>query len=134
METSLVRIRARIAHVLLAIRLGKEDSQADTTRDFGIRCIEPFRSRDSDPEGDNILERGIGILGIRGRRLHDAEEIHILLEKRLIVGIEVSWRKPEFIRPADFRRKHVGEVLIGAYHVVAREIERLSRQVRQRLF
>src|SRR5262249_12245299 len=43
------------------------------------------------------------------------------------------WRNCEFIVSSDFGRKRVGEVLVGAHHVDAREVERLPGQVRQRL-
>ena len=57
----------------------------------------------------------------------------ILVEKRLIVGIEICRRNSELVAPADFGRKSVGEILVRAHHGVAGEIECLSRQVRQLL-
>ncbi len=67
------------------------------------------------------------------RRLHDAEDACILIEKRLVVGIEIRRGDGKFVGSSDFGRKRVGEILVRADHVVARKIERLSRQVRQLL-
>ena len=72
-------------------------------------------------------------LRVGGRRLHDGEEIRVLVDQRLVVGIEIGRRNFELVGPADPRRQRVGEVLVGAHHGDAGEIERLSRQVRQRL-
>src|SRR5262249_1650586 len=44
---------------------------------------------------------------------------------------KLRWRNSEFIVSSDFGRKRVGEVLVGAHHVDAREVERLPGQVRQ---
>ena len=59
--------------------------------------------------------------------------IGVFVEQRLVGGIKIGRRNPEFIGPADSRGNCVGEVLVGADHVDACEIERLARQVRQRL-
>src|SRR5262249_42609802 len=134
LQTSLVLIRARIAHVLIAIRLGEENAQADATRHFGICGIEALGSSDSGSQLDNVVKWRIRVLRVGGRRLHDAEEIGILVEKRLIVGIEIRRWNSEFIASSDFGWLRVGEILIRAHHIVARQIKRLSRQVRQRLF
>src|SRR5215813_3555851 len=47
LQTSLVLIRARVPHVLIAIRLGEENAQADATCHFGVCRIEPLGSSDS---------------------------------------------------------------------------------------
>ncbi len=133
MQTSLVPIRARVPHVLIAISLGKENAQADATCHFGISRIEALGSSDSGSQRDNVMKWSIRVLRIGGRRLHDFEEICILIEQRLIVGVEVCWRNSEFIGSSDFGRQRVGEILIRAHHVVASKIKRLSRQVRQLL-
>src|SRR5262249_9442155 len=112
LQTSLVLIRARIAHVLIAIRLGEENAQADATRHFGICGIEALGSSDSGSQLDNVVKWSIRVLRVGGRRLHDAEEIGILVEKRLIVGIEIRRWNSEFIASSDFGWLRVGEILI----------------------
>src|SRR5207253_5991972 len=133
LETSLVCIRARIAYILEAVGLGKEDAQTDTARDFGMRRVETLGAGNGGCELDHVVEWSVRALRIGGRRLHDLEQRLVLLEKRLIVGIEIRRRKSESVRPADSGGKRVGQIFIGAYHVVAGEIERLTRQIRQRL-
>ena len=133
LQASLVLVRARIADVLIAVGLGKEHAQADTARRLGIRRIEALGARNGGSQVDNVLERRLRVLRIGGRRLHDAEEIGILIEQRLVVGIEIRRRNSEFVGPADLGRQRVGEILVRAHHGVACKIERLSRQVRQRL-
>ena len=73
------------------------------------------------------------VLRVAGRRLHDVEKFGVLVEDRLVVGIEIGGRNGQLVGPSDFRRQRVGEILVRADHVVAREIERLPRQIRQRL-
>ena len=67
------------------------------------------------------------------RRLHHGEQREIFVQQRLVVGIEIGRRHAEPARPADPGGKQVGQVLVRADHVVAGQIDRLSRQVRQRL-
>ena len=57
----------------------------------------------------------------------------VLLDQRLDVGVEVGRRHAELVGPADARRQRVGEVLVGAHHLDAGEVDGLPRQVRQRL-
>jgi hypothetical protein len=133
LQAPLVRVRACIPDVLIPIRLGEEEPQADATCQLGIGSIETLGSCDSRCQVNNVLERSGGVLRVDGRRLHDAEDACILIEKRLVVGIEIHRGDGEFIRSSDFGRKRVGEILECAYHVVARKIECLSRQVRQLL-
>ncbi len=57
----------------------------------------------------------------------------VLIEQRLIVGAEIRRRDSVFVGPAYFGRKRIGKVFVGAHHVVACKVERLSRQVRQPL-
>src|ERR1700738_2618098 len=59
LQTSLVSIRARIPHVLIAICLGKEQPQADTAGRFGIGRIEALGPRDGRSQIDHVLERRI---------------------------------------------------------------------------
>src|SRR6266487_5723333 len=94
-------------------------------------CIDALSSCNSGSQVDNVAKWSIRFLRTGGRRLHDVEELFIPLEKRLIVGVEVGGRYPEFVGPSDFARKRVGEIFIRADHVVASKIECLSRQVRQ---
>ena len=48
---------------------------------------------------------------VGGRRLHDVEEIPILIDQRLTVRIKVRRRNSEFIGSSDFGRKRIGEIL-----------------------
>jgi hypothetical protein len=95
--------------------------------------IEALGASDRGCEVDNVLERRVRILRIGGRRLQEADEAGVLVEQRLVVGIEICRRDSEFIRPADFGRNRVGEILVRTHHFVARQIKVLARQVRQRL-
>ena len=61
------------------------------------------------------------------------EQRRVLVDQRLDGGIEVGRRHAELVGPPDARRHRVGEVLVGAHHLEARQIERLPRQVRQLL-
>ena len=70
---------------------------------------------------------------VGGWRLHEVEKFPVLIDQRLAVGVKVCRRNSEFIGPSDSGWKRVGEVFVGAYHVDACKVERLSRQVRQRL-
>ena len=105
MQTSFVLIRARIPNVLLAICLGKKETKADTACRFGICCIKALGSRNSDSKVDNVLDWSIRVLRVGGRRLHDVEELPILLDQRLRVGIEVCRRNSKFIGSSDFGRR-----------------------------
>src|SRR5262249_2471174 len=134
LQTSLIGIRPRVSDILVAVGLGKEQSQADAPRHLGIRRIKTLSSCDSDTEIDDILEWRIGFLRIRGRRLHDVEECGILVEQRLIVGIEIGGRNPEFVWSSNFCRQNVSEVLLGTEHVISPKVERLPRQAWQLLF
>jgi hypothetical protein len=71
-------------------------------------------------------------LRIGRRRLHDIEQARILIPKRFHLGVEVCRGNSEFIASSDLGRKHVGEILVRAYRVVAGKVECLPRQVRQR--
>ena len=133
LKTSLVSVRARIADVLIAICLGKEDGQTDTACDFGMGRIEAFNPRNCGPKVDNVFKWRIGFLRIGGRRLHDAVKIFILVDKRLIVGIEICRRNFVFVGPSDSGRQHVGKVFVRAHHGDAGKIECLSRFIRQLL-
>ncbi len=62
-----------------------------------------------------------------------SKKFPVLVEQRLVAGVKVRRRDSVFVGPADSGRQRVGEVLVRAHHVVACKIERLSRQVRQRL-
>src|SRR5262249_57446594 len=70
LQTSLVLIRARIPHVLIAIRLGEENAQADATRHFGICRIEALGSCDSASQCDNVVKGSIQVLRVGGRPRH----------------------------------------------------------------
>src|SRR5208282_5254806 len=97
LQTSFVPIRARIPYVLLAICLRKEEPQADTACRFSICCIKALGLRNSDSQVDNVSEWSIRVLRVGRRRLHDVEEIPILIDQRLTVGIKVRRRNSEFI-------------------------------------
>jgi len=133
LKTSLVFIRASIPHVLIAIRLGKEQPQADTACCFGIRSIKSLGSRNDSCQIDNVLERCIRFLRIGGWCLQDIEKSPVLVDQRLFVGVEVRRRNSEFIGPPNFGGNGIGEVFVCAHHADACKIECLSRQVRQRL-
>ena len=62
-----------------------------------------------------------------------AKRVLILIDQRLIVGIEIGRRNFVFIGPPDSGRQHVGQVLVRAHHADAGKIERLSRRIRQLL-
>src|SRR5262245_14868216 len=102
LETAFVAVRARIADVLVAVGFGKEHAQADAARRLSGSRIEAFRARDRGAEHDDILERRRRVLRIRRRRLHDAEELHVLVEQRLVVGVEIGRRDAELVGPPDF--------------------------------
>ena len=70
---------------------------------------------------------------VDGWRLHDVEELPVLIDQRFIVGVKVFWRNSEFIGPSDFGRKGIGEVFVCTHHVDACKVECLSRQVRKPL-
>src|SRR5450755_3235018 len=67
-----------------------------------------------------------------GCRLHDVEELPVLIDQRL-VGIKVRRRNFEFIGPSDFGRKGIREILVCTHDVDARKVECLSWQVRKPL-
>ncbi|MHC2660393.1 hypothetical protein ACVINX_001178 [Bradyrhizobium diazoefficiens] len=90
-------------------------------------------ARDSDCEIDDVLERRRRVLRAGGRRLHDLEESSIFVDQRLDVGVEIGRRNLELVGLADPRRHGVGEILVSTDDRDACQIERLSRQVRQRL-
>jgi hypothetical protein len=69
------------------------------------------------------------MLRVGGRRLHAVEKPPVLIEQRLIVGAEIRRRDAVFVGATYFGRKRVGEILVRAHHVVAGEVECLSRQV-----
>src|SRR5262245_51102980 len=77
LQTSLVLVRARVPHVLIAIRLSEENAQADATRDFGICRIEALGSTDGGSQLDNVLNWSIRVLRVAGRRLPDLEGVCI---------------------------------------------------------
>ena len=83
---------------------------------------------------DDIFVGRIGCLRIGGRRLHDSKKIFVLVDQRLVVGIEVCRRNFVFIGPADSRRHHVGQVLVRTHHGDAGKIECLPRLFGQLLF
>ena len=58
--------------------------------DVGVCRIEALGPRNGGPEIDDVLERRRRILRIGGRRLHDAEELDVLVDQRLVVGIEIA--------------------------------------------
>ena len=62
----LVSVRARIADVLVAVGLGKEQPQADAACGFGVGRVEAFRSRNGGTQIDNVLERRIRVLRVAG--------------------------------------------------------------------
>ena len=84
------------------------------------------------PRSTTSLRGVSGGLRVRRRRLHDAEQRGVLLDQRLDVGIEVGRRHPELVGPPNTRRQRIGEVLVGAHDLDAREVDGLPRQVRQR--
>ena len=133
LKAALVFVGTRVADVLVAVGLGKENAEADAARDLCIRRIEALGARDRGGQVDDVVKRRVGVLRIRGRRLHDGEEILVLVEQRLVVGIEIGGRNAEFVGPADSCRQQVGEVFVRTHHGDAREVESLSRKVRQRL-
>src|SRR3569623_674530 len=112
LQTALVFVGAGIADVLVAVGLGKEQPEADAARRFGAGGIE----------------------AVGARRLQASEQSPVLVEQRLAVGAEIGRRDAVFVWTADFRRKRVGEVLVGAHLAVARKVERLPRQIGQTLF
>ena len=134
LQTALVFVRSRIADVLVAVGLGKEQPEADAACRFGIGGIEAFGARNGGAEIGNVLEWRIRVLRVGGRRLHQVEKPPVLIEQRLIVGAEIRRRDAVFVGPAYSGRKRVGEILVRAHHVVAGKVERLSRQVGQPLF
>ena len=133
LQAALVGVRPRISGILLAVRLGKEQAKADTAGDSGVSGIEPPGARDHCRQVDHVLERRIGALRTGGRRLHDVEQRLVLVEQRLIVGIEIGRRDSQPVGPSDPRRQRIGEILVGAHHLDTGQIDRLARQVRQRL-
>src|SRR5262249_9487374 len=104
LQTSLVRVRARIPYVLPAVGLGKEQRQADAACHLGICGIKALGSRNGDAQVHDVLEWSIGVLRVGGRGLHDVEELPVLVEQRLSVRIEVRWRNSESIVSSDFGR------------------------------
>ena len=56
LETSLVCIRTPVTHVLIAICLGEEQSQTNTTCLFSVRRIKSLGSRNGNRQIDNVLE------------------------------------------------------------------------------
>ena len=101
LQTALVRIRARIPDVLLAICLRKKEPQADTACRFGVSGIKTLGSRNRNAQIDNILEWSRRILRIDGRRFHDIEELPVLINQRLNVGVKVLGRNSEFVGSSD---------------------------------
>ena len=59
LKTSLIFIRARVPCILIAICLGKKESQADAACGFGGRRIEALGSCNDDCQVDNVLERSV---------------------------------------------------------------------------
>ena len=108
---------------MIAIRLGKKNGQTDTACDFGMGCVEAFNPRNCSPKFDNIFKWCVGFLRVGGRRLHDSEKIFILVDKRLIVRIEVCRRNFVFVGPSDSGRQYVGKIFVRAHHVDAGKIE-----------
>src|SRR5258705_13373892 len=92
LKTSLVFIRTRISHVLIAICLGKEDPQADAACRFSIGRIKALGSRNGNSQIDNVLEWRIRFLRVDGRRLHDIEKLSVFIEQRLEAGVKIPWR------------------------------------------
>src|SRR5262249_1650583 len=90
LQTSLVCIRARIPYILPAVGLGKEQPQADAACHLGICGIKALGSRNGDSQVHDILEWSVRVLRVRGRRLHEVEELPVLVKQRLSVGIEVT--------------------------------------------
>src|SRR5215472_16005675 len=66
LKTSLVTIRSCIAYILIAIGLGKEQSEADAACHFCGCLIESFRSGNCRAEVSHVFKWRIGILRIRG--------------------------------------------------------------------
>ncbi len=133
LQASLVGVRASVPDVLLAVGLGEEEAEADAAGDVGPRRVEALGARDGRPQRNHVVERRARGLRAGGRCLHDLEQAQVLVDQGLGRGIEIGGRNAEFVGPADPRRKRVGEVLVGAHHRIAGEIERLPGQARQRL-
>src|SRR6202012_5067638 len=73
LKASLVFVRTRVARVLDAIGLGKENPDADAARAFRIRGIEALGARDRRAEIGDVPERRIRFLRVRGRRIEEVE-------------------------------------------------------------
>ena len=52
------------------------------------------------------------MLRVDGWRLHDVEELPVLIDQRFIVGIKVRRRNFEFIGPSDFGRNGIREIFV----------------------
>src|SRR5215469_9374225 len=97
LQTSLVCIRSRISDILLSVSLSKEQTQADATCHPGVCAVESLGSRNGGSQVHNVLEWSSRILRVGWRRLHDLEELAILVDQRLNVGIEVRRGNSKFI-------------------------------------
>jgi hypothetical protein len=133
LEASLVGVGAGIADVLVAVGLGEEQRQADSARGIRIGRIQPLGARDCPAEIHHVLEWRCRVLRAGRRRLHDLEQPLVFVDQRFVVGVEILRGNAELVGPADPRRLRVGQILVGAHQVVAREVKRLAGQVRQRL-
>src|SRR3954447_10423362 len=64
LQTSLVRVRARIPHVLVAVCFGKEQAEADTARRFGVGGIQALGAGNNGSQVDNVMEWCVRLLRI----------------------------------------------------------------------
>src|SRR6516165_10828637 len=71
LQASLVFVRPRVPNVLIAVCLGEEDAQADTTGDVGICRIEALATSNGRSQGNDVVEWSSRALRIGWRRLHD---------------------------------------------------------------
>jgi hypothetical protein len=133
LQAALVGVGARIADVLEAIGLGKEQPEADAPRRVGGRRVEALGARNRAAQVGHILEGRRRRLRVRRRRLQDTEQRAVLLDQRLDRRIEIGRRHPELVRPPDARRDCVGEVLVGGHHLDPRQVQRLPRPLGQLL-
>jgi hypothetical protein len=122
LQAALVFVRARIADVLIAVRLGKEQPEADAACRFGMGGIKAPGACNRRAQINDILEGRIRVLRVGGRRLHPIEQPPVFVEQRLVVDAEIRRRNSVFVGPACSGRKRVGEILVGADHVVAGEV------------
>src|SRR4051812_30276164 len=68
LQTSLVRVRARVPHVLIAVCLGKEQAQADATCRFGVGGIQALGACNNGSQVDDVIEWRVRFLRIGGWR------------------------------------------------------------------